>query len=261
MHRRILRAIRPGLACLAIVSLLLTGCSAARSADEPLAETKTAEVAQATQEANVEEAAGLENALDNLLKLAPVHVRSSYLARQGDEVTEQIDYEADLDARGNQHLIIHSEDGDTLELYVVDRVLYFGSEGDQFVSVGEMEDDSPFAVLAAYGAEYLLAFNDLQDARKVGSESVNGFWANKYEFDLTSAGFAGMVAAAEGAQFDYQAYAWIEPESGALVRSRVTWMVKDPDEGVAETYYSEFDASKGTVAEVQAPENVISFDG
>lgn len=263
MGKRILTAIRPGLACLVITSLLLTGCSAARSADEPLAETKAAEAAEATEEARAEQGAGLENALDNLAELAPVHVRSSYVARQGDEVTEQTEYEADLDAMGNQHVVIHSEDGDVLELYVVDRILYFGSEGDQFVSVGEMEEDSPFAVVAAYGADYLLAFNDLENAEKVGSETVNGFQTDKYEFklDLGEMGLASLAAGAEGGQFDYQAYAWIEPASGALVRSQVDWTVKDPDEAVAETFHSEFDATKGTVAEIEAPENVVSFGG
>ena len=284
MHGRTPNIIHLVLASLMIASLLVTGCGAARKAGESLAKTKVAEVAEEVSEAvesqeaepaeeEGEEAAGAEaeeaegeqaapeDTLDNVVRLAPVHVVSSLTVKEGDEVTHQSSYEADIDAHGNQHMIIRDQDGQEFELYLVDGTLYIGTGEGQFVATGEAEEDAGFAFLAMYGGAYLLAYNDLSDATRLGREEVNGFATVKYEFkyDLASAGLGGVAAMAEGAQFDYEGYAWVEPDSGALVRSRVDWTGKAADEEVTHAWHSEFDVTRGTVTEITAPENVLSL--
>ena len=134
-----------------------------------------------------------EKVLDNLVKLAPVHIVSSYENKKGDSVVRSGGLEGDIDANGNQHLFLTSDGGSPTEIYLIDGALYIKSEdSDQFVKMEGFgsDSDSAFAFIAIYGGAYMLAFNNLEEAKLVGSESVNGYNTQKYEFknDLGSLG-------------------------------------------------------------------------
>lgn len=205
----------------------------------------------------------VENAFNNLVKLAPVHLKSAFVTKKGEKVQSSVSYEADVDAKGNQHLKLMSGDGDPVELYVVDGKMYVGAGEGQFVMAGDVEKDAGFAFLAIYGGAYLLAFNELKDAKLVGSEAVGPWQANKYQVNLNLASFgaAGLVAGAQGAQWQYQGFAWIEPTKQALVKATADWSGKAAGAAETESYHSEFLASKGTVTEIKAPEGVLGLGG
>ena len=278
MQRRVFTIIRLALVCFVIAGLALAGCGGRRSAapsegqagaapTAALEATAEPEEPTAPPEESGSEAVGEEaevtGALDNLLKLAPLHMRSVFVATDADGETTEVRFEGDLDAKGNQHVLLYGEDDQATELYVVDGKLYIGVEGSQFMALGEVEAGESFAFVALYGGAYLLAYNDLGSAKRVGSETVNGFQTDKYEvkLDLASFGLGGLAAEAQGAEFKYEGYAWVESSSGALVRSQVDWTAKASAEEKAETWHAEFDATKATVEEIQAPENVLSLEG
>ena len=277
MKKRFGRGMYWAVAALLGISLMLAGCGgkAKEPPTEPVPTVEssqaepTAEAAQAQPTAGSSEAASageggsqeITNALDNLLKLAPVHLKSSFNVKKGDQVSSQGRFEGDLDAKGNQHIVLYDENDNTTELYLVGGKMYIKSDGDQYMAIGDVPQDSAFSFLAIYGGAYLLAFNDMQDAKKVGRETVNEFPADKYEFkyNLASLGLAGAVEGAQGAAFDYKGYGWIEPQSQALVRSQVDWTSKGASEQEAEAYHSEFEASRGTFGEIRAPANVLDL--
>lgn len=277
MHGRRYTVIQLALACLMIASLGLAGCGGPKQAAGPSDQPGAAQAAPtsapeptaeptATPEPSGPEAGEeteVTGALDNLLELTPLHLTSAFVTTDADGDTTTSRFEADLDAKGNQHLFIYGEDDQATELYVVDGTMYIGIEGGQFMPMGELEAGDSFAFIGMYGGAYLLAYNDLANARMVGSESVNGFQTDKYEvnLNLASLGLGGLAAGAQGAEFSYEGYAWIEQASQALVRSQVDWSSKSADQEKADTWHAEFDATKGTVEEIQAPENVLSLEG
>jgi hypothetical protein len=274
MHARTPKRRKMIVACV-VLALLLAACSSGPSATKgPEAQpttpaesvaTKVAEPTaepEATPEVASDEGTLVANTVDNLVKLAPVHLVSQYEYKEGDEVTNKSRFEADVDANGNQHLWLYDQSDAVTEMYIVDKTMYIGMGGGQFVPTGEVEDDASFAILAVYGGAYFLAYNNLEDARNVGSESVNGYQAVKYEinYDLASLGLGGLVANAQGAEWTYQGFAWVDSGSGALVRGRVDWSGKAADSDVTQSIHSEFDATPGTVTEITAPENVLSLE-
>jgi len=207
----------------------------------------------------------ITDALNSLIKLAPLHMTSSFESKESDQVSSAGRVESDVDAKGNQHTIIYDKDNNQTELYIVDKKMYLRTDAnsDQYVAVDFQEDNSSsFAFLAMYGGAYLLGFNDMQDAKKVGSEKINGFQCDKYEMkmSLASLGVAGVAADASGADFNYQGNAWIEPNAKALIKAHVDWTSKAADSGTVETFQSDFEAKPGTVQEITAPQNVLTMD-
>ncbi len=283
MHKRSRTIVLLTLLCLLALTPLLSGCGVADKAKEvaeaakelateapgiiegaatEVAEEPTEVAEEPTEEPGEEAETELQNTFDNLLHLAPVHMTSSWVRKVGEEVEASSSYEADLDANGNQHISLVSND-EPVELYLVDGTMYIEVEEGQFMGVGEIEDDAGFSFLALYGGAYLLAFNDLQDARLVGTEAVGPWQANKYEIqmDLGSFGVSGIAAGVQGAEWDYHGTAWVEPNSGALVKAVVDWRGKGADGDEVESWHSEFLASEGTVTEITAPENVLGMGG
>lgn len=255
-------------ACVVVLTLSLSACSSGKPTAPSASPTEVAEAeptpepeVEATAEPPADEGTVVENTVDNLVKLAPVHLVSQFVYKENDEVTNTSRFEADVDANGNQHLWLYDQNDTVTEMYIVDKTMYIGTGDGQFMPTGEVEDDAGFAVLAVYGGAYFLAYNNLEDARKVGSEAVNGYQAVKYEiqYDLASLGLGGVVAGAQGAEFSYQGFAWVDSASGALVRARVDWSSKAADSDVTQSIHSEFDATPGTVTEITAPENVLSL--
>ncbi len=284
MHKHTRTVVLLSLLCLLAFSPLLMGCGAvgavkqaaeaAKSvatlaADElgkeptgEPSEEPTSEPAEEPGEEPVDEpgaeGTALENTFDNLIKLAPVHMSSAWTTKVGDKVRATISYEADVDANGNQHIKLMSND-QPVEMVIADGQIYMKAE-DQFISLGEHNEEG-FGFLAVYGGAYLLAFNDLKEAKLVGSEAVGPWQANKYEIqmDLASLGVSGLAAGAQGAEWDYKGTAWIEPNSGALVKAVVDWSGKGIGTEELESWHSEFLASEGTVTEITAPENVVTM--
>jgi len=284
-------AFQLGLVAVMILGLVGAGCGGIRQAGESPARTKVAEVAatvaseaeetpateleatetpeaaEATPEPEATASEGeeeeIEEPLNNLLKLAPLHVTSSFVQKSGDEVANKSRYEADIDASGNQHMFFYDQNDQKTEMYLVDRTLYIGTEEGQFLGVGDIEEDAGFAFLAIYGGAYLLGFNNMEEAKRVGSETVSGFDCDKYEFkyDLAGLGLSGLAADVQGAEWEYKAFAWIEKTTKAVVRGQVDWKSKSADSDVVETFHSEFEATKGTVDKIEPPENVLNVEG
>jgi hypothetical protein len=204
----------------------------------------------------------LEKTLDNVKKLAPVHMVSSYTYKKGNETTSDSKVEADLDAKGNQHLLLYDKGEVSAEIYIVDGKLYMGAGDGQYAPLGDMPQDGAFSFLALYGGTYLLALNDLKEAKKLGTETVNGYSATKYEiqYDLASMGVSGLAAGVAGASFDYKGFAWVEPKTSALVAAQVDWSSKAVGDSPAESFHSELAVTKGTIAEIKAPEGIISME-
>jgi len=276
MYRKLRVPVVVVLIALAMLSPALSGCGAANTAKQAANAAKDL-ATQAPQQVNTptkapaakpgatptQEVTQLENAFNNLVKLAPVHLSSSFVFKAGDTVNGSVSYEADLDAAGNQHMKLVSGSDQPVEIYVVDGKMYLGSGGGQFMAMGNVEKGSGFGFLTMYGGAYLLAFNELSDAKLVGSETVSPWRANKYQVkvDLASLGMAGLAAGAQGVQWQYQGFAWVEPNTGALVKAVTDWSVKAANSNVTESYHSEFLASQGTVTKITAPQNVIGLGG
>ena len=251
-------------------TLLVAGCGGKPAASQPKgAESKPTATAQprpTTAQPTAAPASAAEtrfdNALEGVVRLAPVHLVSQYTIKEGDELTSDLRVEIDVDTKGNQHLVLIDKKEDSkVELYVIDKTLYVGAEqGGQtlFIAAGEA-GDSLVGALSIYGGAALALLDDLEGARKVGSETVNGYQADKYEFkmELARLGVAGLAAQAQGAISDYQGLAWIEPKTKALVRSRVDMTWKAANEQVATVFHQEFDATKGSVQEIKPPENIV----
>ncbi|MGQ9683088.1 MAG: hypothetical protein ACUVX9_11160 [Anaerolineae bacterium] len=268
-------------------SMVLSGCCGLPNVAGRAVKTKAAQALatgmagvqqtpEAGEEATVEsgeEAAGPEatsepsaekNLLDNLVKLAPVHIKSSYELKEGDRVVRWGSLEGDIDANGNQHLFLTNDGGSPSELYLIDGALYIKSDdSDQFVKMEGFGDDadSTFAFIALYGGAYMLAFNNLQEARMLGSESVNGYNTQKYEFksDLASLGVSGLAAGVQGATWEYQNMAWIETSQQAIVKGLLAWVAKGADDAEPSSFTSSFDAMPGTVKSIQPPDNVLDL--
>lgn len=144
------------LAVMLVLGLLASGCGIARKAAQsavgttvaqalPTEEPEPTEVVEPTEEpeeAEGEEEAGeeIDNTLDNLLQLAPLHLVSLFEYKEGDETTRKGRFEGDLDANGNQHMILSSDDSEPVEIYIVDNTMYLKTEDGQFISLGEVED-------------------------------------------------------------------------------------------------------------------------
>lgn len=274
MHRSSRAAALPGLLCLLALSLLLSGCSAANTAGQvpdagkDLA-TKAPDVAReaATQaaeptpqelterpseEPGESEGSGdratVESPLGNLRMLGSVHVNSSYWAKKAGRVTSEGALEGDVDANGNQHMVL-TGDAET-EVYVVDGTLYMKTEGDaRFVAMEGLAEDAPFLYLMNYGGLYALGVGT-EGADNAGSEAVNGFQCEKYQLSWDTLG----IAAPAGA--DLQGYAWIDTGSRALVKSQLDWTIPAHDGQPEQAYHSEFSATRAAVAAITAPADV-----
>ncbi len=281
-----------------VCALLLTGCSFIKQAGGALVQTKVAEVvptglpealgtqaAEAVSTAIPEEetpepadepepaeepepsgeTTSMDGTVEKLLLLAPVHFESAYESKIGDVVDAALSFSGDMDAKGNQHFYLYDQGELSAEIYVVDQTLYVGTEQDgetMFVSLGESAEQGDISYLAVYGGAYLLSFNTLDEATRVGSESVNGYDTDKYKiaYDLSSLGLGGLVGEAQGAEWNYEGYAWIDKETGALVKAVVDWSSKDADDDQVRSFHSEFEASPGDFDEITAPENVIDIE-
>lgn len=231
MYAHTARTRRMLLAGLAVFALLLTACSFVKEAGVSTVKTKVAEnvptgLPEALEtraagllegeetvvpEGPVGEATDIRSPIDNLVKLAPVHVVSSYQSKMGNQVVDEGRVELDLDAKGNQHVRLHAGHGGVTEMYIVDQIIYVESsshdaEKGQFSAVGELDEESGLSVLFMYGGAFVMALNDLEDAKKVGRESVNGFQTDKYEIkiDLLDLGLGGAVGGAAGFKSTYE---------------------------------------------------------
>jgi hypothetical protein len=165
MHKTIARAAQYALAVTLVLGLLLTGCSSGPKAVQPTAETGPTQAAPTAEpeptkvvEPTVEpqaapEGAGerIDNALDSLLKLAPLHLVSYFEYKQGDDKAQTSRFEGDVDANGNQHMFLYVDDAESLELYIVDGTMYLGGGEGQFLAMGEAPEGSTFAFLGLYG--------------------------------------------------------------------------------------------------------------
>lgn len=259
---------RLALVALVVLSVALVGCGgkgaksgvratqAAKDVPEERSQAKATEAAPTVLGA--EERTEFESTLDNLVKLAPLHITSTFVSKKGEEVEWTSRLEADLDAKGNEHIILYDQQNQKTEFYIVDRKLYLKDESGAVVMLGDMPQGGAFAFLAVYGGAYLLAFNNLEDARRLGSETVNGFSTDKYEvkINLMNAGIPGAAAKLQGVEWDYKGLAWIEKQAKALVRAEVDWKGKPSGQDVLESYHSEFEARKGTVTEIKVPTSV-----
>ena len=255
------------LVVLIVVSVTLVGCGgkqarpksgaratqAAKGAPEEQPQAKATKAAPTTS--GGEEKTELESTLDNFVKLAPLHITSTFVYKKGEKVEWTSRFEADLDAKGNEHILIYDQNNQKTELYIVDLKLDLKDESGAVMALGDMPKGGAFTFLAVYGGAYLLAFNNLEEARRVGSETVNGFSTDKYEIkiNLMNAGIPGAAVKVQGAEWDYKGLGWIEKQAKALVRAQVDWKGKPSGQDILESYHSEFEAQKGTVTEIKAP--------
>jgi len=262
MHKRGGTIIHLALIGLVAASLILAGCgrkATPQATPTPQEKATVAQAESATASGNGS-TSETEKLLDNLLQLAPVHFTSSFTYTKGSNVTSKADLEGDLDARGSEHLYINDQNGQKMELYLVGGTLYLKSESDEgFVALSNMPQDSAFSFLSIYGGAYLLGFNQIKDAREVGSETVNGYDAVKYAIqqDNSSLSLSGLITTTKDIKWDYQGFIWVEPKTRAMVRAVVQWTTDA--EGVKESYESEFNATKGTESMIDAPTNVIDL--
>ncbi len=283
MSRQMRTILQLGLVAVLLASLVLTGCGGGKPAaggnegNGSEAEATTAPEATAVPEVvptaepaaeeptaseeTGEETTEITNALDNVLQLAPVHITSAFENKRDEAVQNKGRVEADLDPKGNEHLIFYDQNDAKTELYLVDGTLYLGSE-QGFIPVSQdVDKENAFSFVAIYGGAFLMGFNDLEDAKKVGSESVNGYQTDKYEikYDLLGAGLGEAALATQGVEYEMKAYAWVETTTKAVVKGQVDWRSKAADTNVVETFHSEYNAEPGQVSEVKPPENLIQI--
>ena len=205
----------------------------------------------------------LNNLLSNVVKLVPVHVTTIYTVYEGKRVQDRAHMEIDIDAAGNRHIFVYSgeEDEQQAEILVVDKALFMrGSAEDQYLQVPMQGGEEDWTFLMMYGAPWFLFFNDVENASKVGAETVNGFSTDKYEvkFNMTNLGPLGAAAALQGGMFDYKGTGWIEKNSRALVKAAVSLTGKGKQDKQPTTIQLQFDVKKASVAPIKKPDNVFS---
>jgi len=210
------------------------------------------------------EQSSLKNLLSNVAKLAPVHATSLYTMSEGDKLTEKMRVEVDIDAAGNRHILVFSGDQDTpqADIVQVGSDLFMRSgEGDQFVKLPMQGGDEDWGFLTMYGAPWLLFFNDVESASKVGTESVNGFSTDKYnvEFNTMSLGPMGAAMRLQGGLLNYKGVGWVERKSGALVKATVDLTAKGAKDKEPTTIQMRYDVKKASVAPIEAPTNVFAI--
>ncbi len=279
MYKRSWKAVHAALIAVLALGLVATaGCGGLKQAGESLAKTKvaevlpsvmpgaeasetpepaaTAEASEATPEGGASEGNGEENLLKNLLKIGPIHMASSYFVKEDDKTASEGKLEGDIDAKGNQHVLLEF-DGKKTETYVIGEDVYLKSEGEeQFIPMVGIGKDTPFFYMLGYGGLYAMGIGT-EDANKVGSESVNGFQCDKYEVNWNTLGVAALAGLSG---MDYKGFAWVEPTAKALIKSQFDWTIKATSDHGAQVYHSEFSATKGTVNEITKPDNVLDIN-
>ncbi len=212
----------------------------------------------AAAEPTAAETTQMDSLLTNVSKLAPVHVVSTTTTKEGDTVTQNSKLEMDMDAAGNYHMILYTDDTVDAEIYIVDGQMYMGGGDEQFVAFPS-EDMDPWAIVAAYGGAFLWVFDTMEDASLIGTETVNGFNTNKYSYqiDLSAMGLAGLLAGQEGNFLEYQGFAWVEMSAKALVKSQVKFQVQEAGDAQVTEVQTTFDAEKANIPTIQEPENVL----
>jgi len=230
----------------------------------PIAEETTVPTAEGT---TVPSAGGtkeevLHNTLNNIVKLAPVHATSLWATYKGKDLQEKFRVEMDIDTNGNRHIFIFQGDKSQTEIIAFDNDLYIRNGPDeQFLLLPGQTGEADLGYLAAYGAPWIVFFNDVKNAKKVGHESVNGFSADKYDTKFNTLGMGGILgaaAAAQGGIFDYKGNAWIETKNKALVKATVDITVKEKGKKVPTILQIRYDVKKARVEPVQKPTDVFS---
>ena len=194
--------------------------------------------------------------IDNLPRLGPVHMVSTYIIQQGGETLYRARVEADLDARHNLHLTVALSDRDQaqqVELWVIDDVLY----------VAPRHHSNLLLLPLAYRGATLLAAHlfygggslvrDEAALSEAGAEAVNGYDALRYElrFDLTNLGAQGEEMREKGVILHCYGYLWLERDTRALVRTRLEMTEQGVNDRLARVHRQEFDAYPGTVQEIR----------
>jgi len=208
----------------------------------------------------------LKNLLSNVAKLAPVHATSVYTMNEGGKQTEEMRVEVDIDAAGNRHILVFSGEQDKAEadMVQVGSDLFMRSgEGDQYVKLPMQGGEEDWGFLTMYGAPWLLFFNDVESASKVGTESVNGFSTDKYnvEFNTMSLGPMGAAIRMGGGLLSYKGVGWVERKSGALVKATVDLTAKGEKDKEPTTIQMRYDVKKASVAPIKEPTNVFTVPG
>jgi len=220
----------------------------------PNAEATTAPSAGTGQEQ-------LNNTLANVVKLAPVHATSLWASYNGKDLKRKMRVEMDIDTVGNRHIFIFQ--GGKMQTEIVafgDQLFLRNGPDEQFISLPGQAGGADLAYMSLYGAPWLMFFNDVQNAKKVGHETVNGFSADKYDtkFNTMGMGILGAAAAAQGGAFDYKGTAWIESKTKALVKATVDITVKNKGNKVPSVFQVRYDVKKAKVAPIQKPTNVFT---
>ncbi|NOZ06912.1 MAG: hypothetical protein GXP41_11290 [Chloroflexi bacterium] len=203
----------------------------------------------------------LDNLLANVEKLAPVHATSLWASYNGKTLDEKVRVEMDIDAAGNRHIFIFQ--GTKLQTEIVafgQDVFLRNGPDDQFILLQGQAGGADLGYLAVYGAPWLMLFNDVQNATKVGHETVNGFSADKYDtkFNTMGMGFLGAAAAARGGVFDYKGTAWVESQTKALVKATVDITIKESKDKTPRILQVRYDVKKAKVKPVEKPTDIFA---
>ncbi|HOG45318.1 MAG TPA: hypothetical protein PLJ35_08160 [Anaerolineae bacterium] len=249
-----------------ILTPLLVGCGGKPAKDQPGAAQKTATQVPGAEAPGGAQSASLDNSLDALADLAPVHTR--YFAQWGEDgqTTQTHLQETDLDKNGSMYIKTHSSDlsrglHDELieEEYRIGTTTYVPAERRPDSPFYALEnnnmDGGIWQVVRFYGI-HLMSFGEDGSATLVGSESKNGFATNKYEIAYEAISGISEDAVHFGdpeGEEDYAFYVWIEKSSGALVSSVVDW---SDERG---TFHAEFDATRVQLDDIQPPDNIIEY--
>lgn len=225
--------------------------------------TEVPSAGQATEPVKEVDTGQLTHLLANVVKLAPVHAASLWARYEGQELQEKARVEMDIDEAGNRHVFVSSGDEDTLrtELVQVDGDMFVRSGPDEeFLVLSGQAGAGDLDFMAFYGAPWLLFFNDVEQASRVGSETVNGFETDKYDmkFNTLNLGPVGAAALIRGGLVDYKGTGWVEQNTRALVKSSVDITVKDNGEAQPTLLQVRYDVTKADVAPIQKPSNVFA---
>ena len=251
-----------------LVASLLTGCGGgaktkatpqstpvSRPTNTPVPPTPTP-VPTVAAEPTPAEAMQFQSLISNVSKLAPVHLASSISTQEGNNLPTVSKFESDVDAAGNHYMKLYDGDAVSAEIYIVDKQMYMGSDG-QFMALGGQDAD-PWAIVAVYGGAFLWMFDKIEDAKLLGREQINGFNTNKYTFQIDSAtlGLLGL-AAQQGNVMEYEGFAWVEMNAMALVKSQVTIRVKSATGANVSETLAAFDAKRADISPIEKPANAV----
>ncbi len=191
---------------------------------------------------------------NRLMQLGGFHFEGTVQVTSTAMPSQFVQFTQDVDAAGNTHVVVTTQPGGPPagDIYYVNQHLYIGQNG-QYTDLGQQSSQQALDPYELYVLPFELTLSQPADLTKVGTETVNGLSATKYQINLGQSA-RDYLQLSPNATFTSTtpSYVWYSDQYNVPIRSDINANWADGSDTGQVAVHSNI-TQVGSVAPIQAP--------